>query len=120
MEGTVRREGNQVRLTLQLVDAGTDRYLWSQTYDRALASAMTLQSEVAAEVAEQMSVRLAADAAGMKPITRDAEAYDLYLRALLSFRELDWYDDSQATATKVPSPRISPQPGALRRTTPSR
>ena len=59
MEGTVRREGDHVRLTLQLVDAGTDRYLWSQTYDRALASAMTLQSEVAADVAKQMSVRLA-------------------------------------------------------------
>jgi TolB-like protein len=95
MEGTVRREGNQVRLTLQLVDAGTDRYIWSQTYDRALASAMTLQSEVAADVATQMSVRLAGDATGMKPITRDAEAYDLYLRALLSFRELNFHDDSQ-------------------------
>ena len=98
MEGTVRREGDHVRLTLQLVDAGTDRYLWSQTYDRALASAMTLQSEVAADVATQLSVRLAADAAGTKPITRDAEAYDLYLRALVIFRDLDFTDDSQNQA----------------------
>jgi TolB-like protein/DNA-binding winged helix-turn-helix (wHTH) protein len=87
MEGTVRREGNQVRLTLQLVDAGTDRYLWSKTYDRALASAMTLQSEVAAEVAEQMSVRLAS-AVQTPRVTHDPEAYDLYLQALLIFREL--------------------------------
>ncbi len=98
MEGTVRREGDHVRLTLQLVDAGTDRYLWSQTYDRALASAMTLQSEVAADVATQLSVRLAADAEGTKPITRDAEAYDLYLRALVIFRDLDFNDDSQNQA----------------------
>ena len=98
MEGTVRREGDQVRLTLQLVDAGTDRYIWSQTYDRTLASAMTLQSEVAADVATQLSVRLAGDAAGTHPITRDAEAYDLYLRALVSFRELDFHDDAQNRA----------------------
>lgn len=88
VEGTVRREGNQVRLTLQLVDAGTDRYLWSKTYDRALASAMTLQSEVAAEVAEQMSVRLVQGAEHAPSMTRDPRAYDLYLQALLMFREL--------------------------------
>jgi TolB-like protein/DNA-binding winged helix-turn-helix (wHTH) protein/tetratricopeptide (TPR) repeat protein len=89
MEGTVRREGERVRLTLQLVDAGTDRYLWSQTYDRTLSSAMSLQSEVAAEVATQLSVRLADDGARAGPITRDAEAYDLYLQALLAFRSLN-------------------------------
>ena len=88
MEGTVRREGDRVRLTLQLVDAGTDRYIWSQTYDRELASAMTLQSEVAADVATQMSVRLARGGAQTPALTHDPEAYDLYLQALLGLREL--------------------------------
>ncbi|MEP7243969.1 MAG: winged helix-turn-helix domain-containing protein [Gammaproteobacteria bacterium] len=88
MEGTVRREHDQVRLTLQLVDAGTDRYIWSRTYDRGLASSMTLDSEVASEVAKQLSVRLAASSTHFAPVTRDAEAYDLYLRALLGLRDL--------------------------------
>jgi TolB-like protein len=86
MEGTVRRESDHVRLTLQLVDAGTDRYLWTRSYDRTLASAMTLQSEVAADVATQMSVQLAQGAA--PAMTRDPQAHDLYLQALLIFRDL--------------------------------
>ncbi len=106
MEGTVRREGDRVRLTLQLVDAGSDRYLWSQTYDRALASAMTLQSEVAAEVASQLPVRLVSVGVGTAPVTRDAEAYDLYLRALLGFRDLsgnvgDAYDAVEDLLNRV-------------------
>jgi tetratricopeptide (TPR) repeat protein len=88
IEGTVRREQDHVRLTLQLVDAGADRYLWSRTYDRTLASAMTLQSEVASEVASQLSVSLAAKNARLAPVTRDPEAYDLYLRAVLGLRDL--------------------------------
>jgi len=98
MEGTVRREGNRVRLTLQLVDAGTDHYLWSQTYDRTLSSAMTLQTEVAAEVATQLSVRLSGDATRAAPMTHDAEAYDLYLQALVSFRDVDPTVGSQSQA----------------------
>ena len=116
MEGTVRREGNQVRLTLQLVDAGTDRYLWSKTYDRALASAMTLQSEVAAEVAEQMSVRLAGGVQTPR-VTHDPEAYDLYLQALLALRELGVRDLSAGgqqsricSIARWPATRGSPLP----------
>jgi TolB-like protein len=57
MEGAVRREGDHLRLTLQLVDAETDRYLWSQTYDRTLSSAMTLESEIATDVASRLCER---------------------------------------------------------------
>ncbi len=88
MEGMVRREGNHVRLTLQLVDAATDRYLWTQSYDRTLASAMTLQVQVAADVASQLSVRLSGGEGYPPRITADPEAYDLYLRALIELRDL--------------------------------
>ena len=88
LEGSVRREGDHVRLTLQLIDARTDDHIWSENFDRTLASAMTLQSEVAAEVASQLSVRLASGARAVAPTT-DPEAYDLYLKARLVRKQLN-------------------------------
>jgi TolB-like protein/DNA-binding winged helix-turn-helix (wHTH) protein len=83
LEGSVRREGRAVRLTLQLIDARTDTPLWSQTYDRQLTSAMTLQSEVATEVASQLAVKLSANGEQWPPST-NPEAYDLYLKSNLA------------------------------------
>jgi len=92
IEGSVRRESNDVRVTLQLIDAKTDEHLWAQNYDRKLVKAMTLQSEVASEVAKQLSVKLApaaeaARAAAATP-TKDPVAYDLYLKARLARENL--------------------------------
>jgi len=84
MEGSVRREENKVRLTLQLIDAHNDRHLWSQNYDRTLIDALTLQSDVAGEVASQLSVQLVGGTQGVVPPTRNPEAYDLVLKALLA------------------------------------
>ena len=56
LEGSVRREGNHVRLTLQLIDARTDEHLWAQDFDRRLVSAIPLQSDVATGVARQLAV----------------------------------------------------------------
>ena len=83
LEGSVRREGQDVRLTLQLIDARNDNHVWSHNYDRKLANAMTLQSEVAREVAAQMAVTLTAHFHGL-PASSNPEAFDLYLRARLS------------------------------------
>ena len=49
LEGSVRREGNLVRLTVQLIDARDDRQIWSESYDRTLGNAMALEREVADE-----------------------------------------------------------------------
>jgi len=81
IEGTVRREGDQVRVTLQLIDARDDRHLWTQSYDRTLRSALTLQSEVASDVATRLAARFTGAPAA--PPTRNPEAYDLYLRSRL-------------------------------------
>lgn len=83
LEGSVRREGLDVRLTLQLIDARNDNHVWSQNYDRKLVNAMTLQSEVAREVAAQMAVTLTAHFQGLSA-SSNPEAFDLYLRARLS------------------------------------
>jgi TolB-like protein len=89
IEGSVRREGNRVRLTLQLIDGRNDNHLWAQTYDRTLKDALTLQSDVAAEVASQLAVQLAGGAQAGKPPTTDPEAYDLYLKARLIRKQLN-------------------------------
>jgi TolB-like protein/DNA-binding winged helix-turn-helix (wHTH) protein len=84
LEGSVRREQNKVRLTLQLIDAQSDRHLWSQNYDRTLNDALTLQSEVANEVASQLSVQLVSHPSHAAAAPNNPEAYDLYLKALLA------------------------------------
>ncbi|HEX7237182.1 MAG TPA: winged helix-turn-helix domain-containing protein, partial [Gammaproteobacteria bacterium] len=88
LEGSVRREGENVRLTLQLIDAHNDELIWSDTYDRRLTNVMRLQSEVAQEVATQLSVKLSLPNAEL-PGSVNAEAYDLFLRAKLVVPPID-------------------------------
>ena len=83
LEGSVRREGKHVRLTVQLIDARTDDHVWAQDYDRPLVKALELQSDVANQIASQLSVQLTPGINLSKPLTNDPKAYDLYLKAQL-------------------------------------
>jgi adenylate cyclase len=82
LEGSVRRAGNTVRITAQLIDAASGFHLWSQTYDRSLTDILGVQTEVATEVAQQLKVTLVGNEATKLTLggTRNAEAYDAYLR----------------------------------------
>jgi serine/threonine protein kinase/tetratricopeptide (TPR) repeat protein len=83
VEGTVRRSGNRVRITTELVDARTDETLWSESYDRDLTDIFTIQSEIAESVASRLSARLTPEEGRdieQKP-TKDLDAFDLYLQA---------------------------------------
>ena len=83
LEGSVRREGNRVVVTVQLIDALTDRHLWANRYDRTLADSLGLQGELAAEIAEALRVKLSPDEKARvetKP-TENSDAYVFYLRA---------------------------------------
>lgn len=86
LEGTVRREGTLVRMTLQLIDARDDRHLWSRTFDRKLTDVMTLQSQVAAEIAGQLQRSLIPNL-GFPP-SRNAAAYDLWLQGVLAWQNV--------------------------------
>ena len=90
LEGSVRRDGTSVRLTIQLVDAASQRYLWSRNYDRPLGDALSLQSEVAAEVASRLAIPFGAGHRGSMAPTSNPEAYDAYLKARLFYRDGDW------------------------------
>lgn len=88
LEGTVRREGDAVRLTVQLIDAYSDQHLWSQDFDRTLTNALNLQSEVADEIASQLFVKLAPKRGRTVAETADPRAYDLYLKARIARQNL--------------------------------
>src|SRR5438094_1115067 len=80
LEGSVRKAGNSVRITAQLIKAGTDTHLWSQTYDRKLDDIFAIQDEIAADVVKQLKITLLGTAP--KARTTDPQAYALYLQAV--------------------------------------
>lgn len=78
LEGSVRRSGERVRITVQLVEGASASHLWSATYERELGELFAVQDEIASSVAAALQVALAEDApAGAEPVS--AEAQDDYL-----------------------------------------
>jgi TolB-like protein/cytochrome c-type biogenesis protein CcmH/NrfG len=82
LEGSVRRSGNTVRITAQLINAVTGFHLWSHSYDRSLTDMLRLQTEIAAAVASALKVTLLGDVATKIELggTRNPAAFDAYLR----------------------------------------
>lgn len=83
VEGSVQRSDGHVRITAQLIYAPEDRNVWAQTYERDAQSALTLQSDVAAAIADQVERTLSPRHAPARRINASAanpEAYDLYLK----------------------------------------
>jgi TolB-like protein len=83
LEGSVRKAGNQVRVTAQLIEAGNDFHLWSETYDRELNDIFAIQDEIAGAIAGALKVQLlpAAEEANLTGTT-NLEAYELFLRGV--------------------------------------
>src|SRR5438874_6597090 len=110
LEGSVRKAGNSVRITAQLIKAGTDTHLWSQTYDRKLDDIFAVQDEIAADVVKQLKVTLLG--AAPKARTTDPEAYALYLQAKQLGRQFtaEAFQQSDALYRKVLAidPRYAP------------
>src|SRR5205814_5707541 len=88
IEGSVRRSGNHIRVSVQLIDALTDRHMWVQDYDRTMADSLALQGELATQIAAEIGATLSpqekAQVEGAP--TKNTAAYQAYLRgrALLS------------------------------------
>jgi serine/threonine-protein kinase len=82
LEGSVRRNGDRVRIVAQLIDAESDRYLWSDTYDRQLTDIFQIQTDVALQIAAALKAELTVDehARLHKEPTSNVEAYKLYLQ----------------------------------------
>ena len=89
LEGSVRKAGDKVRITAQLIDAVHDRHLWSETYDRKLDDIFAIQDEIAnaivAALRGSLSTVKAAPAVKVRADTENMQAYELYLKARENF-----------------------------------
>ena len=109
LEGSVRREGEKLRVTAQLIDARTGYHLWSGEYDRRITDVIAVQDEIADDIATALELRLPARATpsrGRRP--PDPRAYDLYLRAL-NLRD-DMSLDAMRAASELLDRAITIQP----------
>jgi len=79
LEGSVRKSGDQVRITAQLIEVDTDTHLWSETFDRNYENIFAIQDEIAAAVADALQITLLGNAP--KAIETDPDAHSLYLQA---------------------------------------
>jgi TolB-like protein/DNA-binding winged helix-turn-helix (wHTH) protein/tetratricopeptide (TPR) repeat protein len=82
LEGSVIRENDQVRVTVQLLDGPNDRHIWSEAYERPLHGVLNLQREVAEAVSQQIRIQLTPEQKARIGLARpvNPEAYDAYLR----------------------------------------
>jgi len=117
LEGSVRKSGDQLRITAQLIRAAEGYHLWSETYDRKLDDIFKIQDEIAGEVVKQLKVTLL----GAKPAVRqtDPKAYTLYLQAVQLGRQRtpEAFTQSDALYRQVLEidPRYAPAWGELAR-----
>jgi adenylate cyclase len=87
VEGSVRKSGNRVRVTAQLISAEDGYHLWSETYDRELEDVFKVQDEIARSVVAALRIELGSEEkqALVEPATQDVEAYTLYLKGRFFF-----------------------------------
>lgn len=100
LEGSVRREGNRVRVTVQLIDASNDKHLWAQVYDRELTDVFAIQTDLAQEITSALRATLSAGEQERieRKATDNAEAYLAYLQAHEIFTRPDRHHDDLARA----------------------
>lgn len=85
LEGSVRKAGDQVRITVQLIRANDSSHLWSESYDRTLNDIFAIQDEIAAMVVTQLKVTLLGETPQVEQV--DPEAYELFLQARHLYRQ---------------------------------
>lgn len=85
LEGSVRRSSNRVRITAQLIQVKDQTHVWARDYDRELRDVLSVQSEIAQEVADSTQLSLAGPSPAPPTVAANHEAYDLYLRGLYAW-----------------------------------
>ena len=117
VEGSVRRDANNVRITAQLIRTRDQTHIWARQYDRELKSLLALQAEIATEIADEVQLTLgdskppAAAQAALSP--QNYDAYDLYLKGQYFFnkRTVEGLAEAIAHLSKLqPRTRITPAP----------
>jgi TolB-like protein/Flp pilus assembly protein TadD len=89
LEGSVRKAGKRLRITVQLIDVRSDKHLWAQTYDREFGDVFAVQTEIAKQVAASLRVRILPEETRQleKKPTNSSEGYSLYLKGRFFWNE---------------------------------
>lgn len=114
LEGSIRRDGNTLRLTVQLIDVRDDRHILATNYDRDLAHILDLQSTVARQIAGALAATLTQYERGEleRVTTNSGDAYDRYLRAVAGFARPTSDDDTGlAEPTRLLEEAVRLDPG---------
>ena len=89
VEGSVRRSGERLRVTAQLINTQDGSHLWSNTYDEPVGDTLKVQDEIASSLARALQVSVGADLQVARSSFNSVEAYDLYLRARHAYDRFD-------------------------------
>jgi TolB-like protein len=90
VEGSVRRSGDRIRVTAQLIDTRDGTHRWSETYDRAARDALAVQDEITGSLVRALQLEVIGSAAlRSRVLPRDVQSYDAYLRGLHAFNRFD-------------------------------
>jgi serine/threonine-protein kinase len=111
LEGSVRRAGQRVRIVVHLVEPGSEKHLWGDTFDRQLTDIFEVQSEVAQQITGALSVALSPEEKKRveKKATQDADAYNLYL--LGRFHSNKWSEQDVLKGIECYQAAIAKDPG---------
>ncbi|HET7240660.1 MAG TPA: protein kinase [Gemmatimonadales bacterium] len=111
LEGSVRRAGQRVRIVVHLVEPGSEKHLWGETFDRQLTDIFEVQSEVAQQITGALSVALSPEEKQRveKKATQDADAYNLYL--LGRFHSNKWSEQDVLKGIECYQAAIAKDPG---------
>ena len=103
LEGSVQRRGDKVRVNVQLIKASTDEHLWAEIYDRKMDDIFAVQSEIAIAIAQALSATVTGvekkDLAAAP--TKNAAAYDAYLRGLAFIRKTNFLEAARTLQQAV-------------------
>ncbi|NCF74545.1 MAG: hypothetical protein GWP67_13700 [Gammaproteobacteria bacterium] len=97
LEGSVRKDGDRIRITAQLIEAGTDRHLWSENFDREFVDIFAIQDEIANAIVRALTGELGMDgekAVSVEVATENLDAYEMYLTARELFIRRDQLPES--------------------------
>lgn len=100
LEGSVRKSGDQVRITVQLIDVSDGSHIWSETYDRTMTDIFAVQDDVAAAIIDALQIHVSTAPSRGQP-TANPEAYALFLKARASVNVFEWLEAEELLLTAV-------------------
>ena len=96
VEGSIRKAGENVRITVQLIDSADDQHIWAESYDREISDIFTIQSEVARKIASSLKATIIPDVSERLHTipTRNLDAYELFLKGNEAYWNRTWSLDN--------------------------